>query len=152
MAKSVADEPRLLARQQFGGRLKLARELLGLSQRRLAEFLGVAPLSIIQYEAGRSAFPADRLPVLEELGFDAAWVATGAPSLKEPAARSRFASVLAWVGREAEIYELSISPPQQLEIAWYVFSRFVPRPEPGAAPAEADVVREIREQLEAVER
>lgn len=152
MAKSVADEPRLRARQQFGDRLKLARELLGLSQRRLAEFLGIAPLSVIQYEAGRSAFPVDRLPVLEELGFDAAWVATGLPSLKEPAARSRFASVLAWVGREAAIYELSISPSQQLDIAWYVFSRFAPRPEPGAAMAEADVVREIRSQFELMER
>lgn len=152
MAKPLADESRQYARQQFGARLKLARELAGLTQRQLAEFLGLAPLSVIHYETGRSAFPVDRLPVLEELGIDSAWVATGVPSLKASAARSRFASVLEWVGQEAAIYELSISPAQQFDIAWYVFSRFVPRPEPGAALAEADVVREIREHFEVMER
>lgn len=39
--------------QNFGGRLKQARELRGLSQKQLSETLGVPPSSVAHFEGGR---------------------------------------------------------------------------------------------------
>lgn len=123
MAKPPVDDERQLSRQSVGERLRCVREAKGYSQRQVAEALGLTPLSVIHYEAGRTPFPTDLLPALDALGLNGAWVATGIPSVDNDETRERFAAVLAWVRREAAIHDLDLSPSREVDIAWYAFRR-----------------------------
>jgi transcriptional regulator with XRE-family HTH domain len=147
MAKVAADDQRLSVRQLVGERLKAAREALGLSQRAVADALGLTSLSVIHYEAGRTPFPTDLLPVLKELGIDGDWVASGVPSLEHRETRERFSAVLAWVRREVAIHELVLTPTQETDISWYVFRQLDPRLASQLAPTESDLAVAVKNAL-----
>lgn len=147
MAKLPVGDERQRARQSVGDRLRSGREALGLTQRAVADALGLTSLSVIHYEAGRTSFPTDQLPVLDVLGIDSCWVATGIPSLETRAAKDRFAEVLSWVRREAAIHELHLSAVQEIDIAWHVFCRLVQAQTPDAALGEPELVAAVQELL-----
>lgn len=126
MAKPIAAGRRAVARQEVGARLRMARESSGLTQQQLAQLFELTKLSELQYEAGRTPFPTDLLPLLEELGIDSAWVATGGASLSHPQTRKRFAFVLQWVRRESAIHGLAVATEQEVEIAWCVMMQLLP--------------------------
>lgn len=145
MAKPVASGRRAVARQEVGARLKAARESLALTQHQLAELLELTKLSVLQYEAGRTPFPTDLLPFLEELGVDIAWVATGVASPAHPLTRKRFASVLQWVRRESAIHGLNIETEQEVEIAWCIMMRLLPPTQSDERLPDAEVGTTVRE-------
>ena len=147
MAKQPVDEERQRVRLAVGERLRFAREALGRTQRQVADALGLTSLSVIHYEAGRTPFPTDLLPALNSQGFDGAWVATGIPSLEGNEARERFAAVLAWLRREAAIHDLSVTPVQEMDIAWYAFRRLVRTQPPSCAFKEQEILDAVRESL-----
>lgn len=120
---------------------------MGLSQRHVAESLGLTALSVIHYEAGRTPFPTDLLPALEELGADSAWLATGVPSLENKKTRERFAAVLAWVRREAALNDLTLTVQQEVDVAWYAFRRLMSGLSNGQPPDENEIGRTVRSSL-----
>lgn len=145
MAKPVVSGRRATARQEVGVRLKMVRESLGLSQQQFAQFFELTKLSELQYEAGRTPFPTDLLPFLDELGVDSAWVATGAASLAHPPTRKRFALALQWVRRESAIHGLVIEAEQEVEIAWCIINQLLPLTKSDEGLPDAVVGEIVRE-------
>ncbi len=65
-------------RRAIAGRLRLARELAGLSQSQVARLLGLARPAISEIEAGRRRVAAEELSALAGIfGVDATWLAEG---------------------------------------------------------------------------
>jgi len=91
---------------------------LGFTQRQLAQAFGLTPLSQLHYEAGRTPFPTDLLPTLDDLGVDSAWVATGVASLGHAPTQKRFALALKRLRSEAETLGVLIDTEKEVEIAW----------------------------------
>jgi transcriptional regulator with XRE-family HTH domain len=54
-------------RQEFAERLRQARDEVGLSQRALAEAMGIAQASVAQWESGKTAPRHDKVVTLEHL-------------------------------------------------------------------------------------
>ena len=69
----------------FGQRLKEERLRLDLTQGELAEKMGVRPLTIIQYEKGKSSPSVNFVYTLQNIGFDIVYLmtATANPHLAE---------------------------------------------------------------------
>lgn len=65
-------------RRAIAGRLKLARELAGLSQSQVARLLGLARPAISEIEAGRRRVAAEELSSLAGIyAVDTAWLSEG---------------------------------------------------------------------------
>lgn len=147
MAKLPVDDVRQRIRQRVGERLRCAREALGWTQRQIAESLGLTPLSVLNYEAGRTPFPTDLLPALDEIGIDSSWVASGIPSLESREARENFAAIWTWVRREVTDHKLSITLAQELDIAWHVLGRLARPIAPNIAVSEQEIIAAVSELL-----
>ena len=61
----------------FGERLKTERLRLNLTQEELATKMNVRPLTIIQYEKGKSSPAVKFIYALQDIGFDLAYLMTG---------------------------------------------------------------------------
>lgn len=149
MAKPPANDLRQRVRQSVGERLRRAREVLGRTQREVAEELGLTPLSVIHYEAGRTPFPTDLLPSLDAIGIDSSWVASGIPSMEKRETREQLVVIWTWLKREMTIHELSITPDQELEIAWHVLRRLGGPSVPLVMASEQEIIAAVHESLEA---
>lgn len=150
MAKPPVDDLRQRVRQSVGERLRHAREAIGRTQRQVAEQLGLTPLSMIHYEAGRTPFPTDLLPALDAIGIDSSWVASGIPSLENKETRLHLAAIWMWVKREVAIHDLSITPDQELEIAWHMLRRLGTPSVQDVVGSEQEIIATVRELLTTV--
>ena len=92
--KAIEATPKI-ASQGIHPRLKAAREMLKLSQRAMAERLGIGLRTWQKYECGETPPGAKVLEALQREGFSAGWVLTG----QEPIRRARDALEVArdWV-------------------------------------------------------
>lgn len=64
-------------RAQIGQRLRSERQRLGLAQPAIAAALGIAKLSLLGYEHGRTPLRVEQLAPIDQLGFDVYFIATG---------------------------------------------------------------------------
>ena len=78
----------------LGQRLRTARQWRGLSQADLAASLGVAKLTVLHWEGGKSRPAADHLARLTCVGIDPSFVAFGIPTLATAEARAAFATAM----------------------------------------------------------
>ncbi len=110
-------------REALGRRLRRVRETLGESQAAFAVRLGVTKLSMLKYEAGKTAPTAELLLHLRGLGLDANYIAFGERSLSSPECRAQFAEVHRWVRRECRLRAMAASDETVMDVAWFVFCK-----------------------------
>lgn len=68
----------------FGNRLKEERIRLKLTQEELANKVGVRPITILQYEKGKSSPPIKFIYSLQEIGFNLIFLFLGSREIEEP--------------------------------------------------------------------
>jgi transcriptional regulator with XRE-family HTH domain len=118
VAKSPVGDEQARARREIGRRLRWARTALGMTQRQLAEALDVTPLSVLHWEAGRTPFATDRLPALECIGIDSAWIISGLPSMETATTRETFSAILSKLEEAARRGDGPEDLAERLDLAW----------------------------------
>jgi len=105
-------------RQEIGARLLEERTRLGLTQQGLAEAIGGARLSVIQYESGRSSPAAETLAAMENVGVDVRFVLTGMRDTPSGVDRERFKVAYEEVQRQAKVKREKLTTESCLDLAW----------------------------------
>jgi transcriptional regulator with XRE-family HTH domain len=112
-------------RQEIGARLLEERTRLGLTQQGLAEAIGGARLSVIQYESGRSSPAAETLAAMENVGVDVRFVLTGMRDPPSGVDRERFKVAYEEVQRQAKTRREKLSTGMSLDLAWRIYDALV---------------------------
>ncbi|RFP15083.1 helix-turn-helix domain-containing protein [Duganella sp. BJB475] len=108
-------------RQQIGPRLLEERNRLGLTQQGLAEAVGCARLSIINYESGCSSPAAETLAAMESVGIDVRFVLTGMRDTPSGIDRERFRVAFEEIQRQAKVKREKLSTNSSLDLAWRLY-------------------------------
>jgi len=147
MAKSPVGDEQARARHEIGWRLRCARTAIGLTQRQLAEALDVTPLSVLNWEAGRTPFPTDRLQALESIGIDSAWMISGAPSFQTATTRETFSAILSRLREEGRGADATIELPEQVDLAWRALRMLCDEKTPNSPATEEEVATAVQQAL-----
>lgn len=114
----------------FGKRLAQERQRVGLSQRELAERLGLGRSALGMIETDRSAIVLERLIAVGDLGFDVQYILSGEPS---PVAAARLlnwellGAILAGVREWTQKREISLPPDKEMLILKLLYEHFAER-------------------------
>lgn len=108
-------------RIELGLRLVEERTRLNYKRIELARLIGCTPLSLANYENGKSVPGGDYISALIGCGIDIHYVLTGSRNWSVSTQRQKFQIAFLEVSRQSRLHNQPLSEKDHLDKAWVVF-------------------------------
>lgn len=105
----------------MGTRLFKERTRAGLTQKTLAEKVGISRVSIVKYETGKTLPSAEALAGFETVGLDVRYILVEKRTATMKEIRNQFRKAFEQVSRQALVNGEILSDEKRLDFSWCVY-------------------------------